>query len=96
MNLSEILLKCYECGETIGEGDLQIVGRKYGITGYFHAPCWEKYQTEHNLPIDVRVRCCDCALFTRCHQKGTEDQHCDPIYCDAFQESQNQSKEAES
>jgi len=92
MELSEILLRCYECGESIGELDLQIEGKKYGITGYFHPPCWEKYQLDHDLNLDPRVRCCDCGLFNRCHQRGSEERHCDPIYCDAYKEkSGNQS-----
>ena len=55
MTFAEILLKCYDCGEPIGDGDLQVNGKKYEITGYFHPDCWDKYQLEHNMTVTISV-----------------------------------------
>jgi len=49
MSLSNLLVRCYECGEPVQNGDLQVTGKKYGIIGYFHPDCWAKYQSDHPM-----------------------------------------------
>ena len=72
MELSVLLLRCFECGKPVDNGDLQVTGRLHGVTGYFHPDCWEKYQSEHEKKKD-----CDyCRSQGKC---GYEKTHVDEM-----------------